>query len=73
MTRFYDELNYGDEIRGVICPECGGSLLWNNNKAFCYEHGTVKPEREEHKATKLSEEDQRWLDAHSHLLEPEIE
>ena len=70
--KFLDELDFGDEIRGVICPDCGGSLVWNDGKPYCYDHGTVKPEREGARS-RLGKEEKEWLAKHSHELEPEIE
>jgi hypothetical protein len=30
-----DELEYGDEVPGVTCPECGGELVHTSNGALC--------------------------------------
>lgn len=43
---YIDELDYDDEIRGVVCPECGGSLVWRRGRAFCDEHRYVEPRHE---------------------------
>lgn len=43
---YLGELDFGDEIRGVVCPKCGGSLVWRKSRAFCYDHGVVTPEKE---------------------------
>lgn len=57
-----DDLDYGDEIRGVVCPRCGGSLVWNKGRAYCDEHRYVEPEHESLAvAARLSEEDEEWL------------
>jgi len=40
---FLDELNFGEEIRGKVCPECGGSVLRRNSSAYCDEDGYVQP------------------------------
>lgn len=47
-----DELNWGDEIVGVVCPEGGCSLVWYGDgvhehmQAYCDEHGFVSPVRD---------------------------
>lgn len=57
-----EELDYGDEIRGVVCPHCGGSLVWNKGRAFCDEDGPVEPIAEKPIAYQgLSPEDHTWL------------
>jgi uncharacterized Zn finger protein (UPF0148 family) len=70
---YLDEMDFGDEIRGVICPNCGGSLVWNKGKAFCYDHGKVRPEPEQPTSAQLRDEDRQWLEDHRDKLEPEIE
>lgn len=30
-----DELDYGEPIPGVSCPECGGELVHTHSGAFC--------------------------------------
>lgn len=35
MTQPVDELDYGDVVPGVTCPECGGELVYTSNGAFC--------------------------------------
>lgn len=47
MTSYLDEMEYHDEIRGVICPECGGSLVWVKGRAYCDEHSFVEPAPED--------------------------
>jgi len=61
-----DELEYGDEIRGVVCPHCGGSLVWNKGHAFCDEDGRVEPVPESLSIPpSLSDDDLRWLNEHN--------
>lgn len=57
-----EELDYGDEIRGVVCPHCGGSLVWNKGRAHCDEDGPVEPVAEQPiPYGVLSDEDYTWL------------
>lgn len=44
---YMDELEYGEEIRGKKCPDCGGSVIRLKEKAFCDECGFVKPVADE--------------------------
>lgn len=30
-----EQLEYGDSVPGVTCPECGGELVHTSNGAFC--------------------------------------
>lgn len=68
-----DELDYGDEIRGVECPTCGGSLVWNKGRAFCDEDGGVEPVPESLTSYgELSREDELWLTLNEQFLEDEL-
>jgi hypothetical protein len=65
VTGSLDELDFGDEIRGVTCPHCGGSLVWNKGHAYCDEDGLVEPVPESiSNPPTLSEEDLKWLRLH---------
>jgi hypothetical protein len=44
---YLDDLEYGDEILGVVCGECGASLTWRKGKAYCDEHRYVNPVKEQ--------------------------
>lgn len=44
---YLEELEYGDEILGVVCKECGASLVWRKGRAYCDEHRYVTPVREQ--------------------------
>lgn len=30
-----DELDYGERIPGVLCPQCGGELVRTHSGAYC--------------------------------------
>lgn len=62
---YRDELDYGDEIRGVVCPDCGGSLVWKAGRAYCDEHRYVEPDVERTTPEKVySDSDLQWLYDH---------
>lgn len=71
--RFIDELDFGDEIRGVVCPVGGCSLVWKHGRAYCYDDGYVTPIPDRPTSPDLPEEAIRWLDEHKHELETEID
>jgi len=56
------ELGLGDEIRGVVCPTCGGSVAWKRGRAWCYEDGFVEPVPERPVSYRvLDDEAMQWL------------
>lgn len=64
------ELDIGDEIRDVVCPLCGGSLVWKGGRAWCYEDEYVYPEAYTPlPAFQFSDEEHKWLEDHSLDLE----
>lgn len=45
---YVDELDYGREMPGRVCPECGGSVVLRQNRPWCDWDGEyVVPVREQ--------------------------
>lgn len=35
--RHVEPIEYGEVLPGIVCPDCGGELLYTSNGAFCDE------------------------------------
>lgn len=68
---YIDELDFGDEIRGAVCPKCGGELIYNKEKPWCYDDGFVKPKRQ---AGGPTSNDTDFIDINEvYYMEPEVD
>ena len=54
-----DELEFGREIHGKVCPQCGGTVVkrGKRGRAYCDWDGYVKPVEEEEIPYAVSDEE----------------